>query len=290
VPSNTLQATTFSADDTRLITASQDGVIRAWNPETGRAAMQPLRDLGPEAATVAASRDGKFLASGDAGGLVALWDATTGQVVRRLRALPEKVFSVNFSPDGQRMAASGMRGLFALWETATGRLIFQAPKSEHSALASLAFSPDGRYVVTADRAQKILKLWDGRNGRPINRRFDGQESPVEAVAFSPDGQFVASGEGAMGIRFWDVKTGEPIGGQFLVGGWVSALAFSADGQYLAASSDSMNVLRVWQGPTAWAATLCRRLTRNMSHSEWNQYVGPSWPYTKQCPNLPVPLG
>jgi WD40 repeat protein len=289
VPLGSLLAAVYSADGRRLITASIDGVVRVWDAETGRAAMPPLRGHAKRVNTVAASADGKLLASGDESGQVIVWDAATGQAVRRLGPLRDnKVWSVGFSPDGQRLAASGAKGLFALWNLVSGSLIYLAPENPNQALTDLAFSPDGRYVATADRAQYTFELWDGRSGKPVERHFAGHSDGVGAVAFSPDGRFVASGGWDENVRLWDVESAEPIGAPIPIGGLVSGIAFSADGRRLAAASSFHNQIHVVDGPAAWAGLLCERLTRNLSKSEWQQYVGKEWPYLKQCPLLPIP--
>jgi WD40 repeat protein len=286
-PRYSLNAVIYSADGRRLVTASGDGVVRVWDAQTGRVALAPLRGHDVRSTAVASSRDDKLLASADDSGHVIVWDAANGQLLRRMSVLRDKVWSVGFSPDGKRLAASGAKGLFALWELATGRLIYEAPELGNSALPNLAFSPDGRYIATANRQRKTLNLWDGRTGRPIVRPFTGHGSAVEAVAFSPDGHFVASGSSDMTVRLWDLENGEPVGTPVTIGGLVSGLAFSADGQRLAASSNNKFTIHIWDGPGAWAKLHCQRLTRNMSREEWGRYVGKAWSYVKQCPNLPV---
>jgi hypothetical protein len=44
---------------------------------------------------------------------------------------------------------------------------------------------------------------------------------------------------------------------------------------------------VWPG-YADAATLCAKLTTNMSHQQWRDWVSPDIDYITVCPDLPVP--
>ena len=264
--------------------------MRVWNAETGRAALSPLRGHSVRVNTVATSRNGKLIASGDESGQVILWDAATGQLVRRMGPVRGPVWSVGFSSDAQRVAASGgTDGLFAMWGTVSGELIYQSAWVAKSAFPNLAFSPDGRYVATSNRTQATLKLWDAHNGRPIERAFSGHRSDVESVAFSPDGRFVASASGIdKSVRLWDADSSEPVGAPMPFAGFVSLLAFSADGQRLAQSGNAEGTIHVWDGPAAWVRLHCKRLTRNLSEAEWDQYVGKGFDYVKQCPDLPGP--
>jgi hypothetical protein len=69
-------------------------------------------------------------------------------------------------------------------------------------------------------------------------------------------------------------------------GGVSAVAFSPDGQWVASGSDD-NTARVWglSSPEEFIERACLRLTRNLTHAEWQQYLSGE-PYRKTCENLP----
>jgi hypothetical protein len=43
---------------------------------------------------------------------------------------------------------------------------------------------------------------------------------------------------------------------------------------------------IWPGPTRWISELCARLTRNMSHDEWREWISDRIGYETQCPDLP----
>jgi hypothetical protein len=47
------------------------------------------------------------------------------------------------------------------------------------------------------------------------------------------------------------------------------------------------MVRVWVVQETLADTLCAHLPRNLTQSEWEQYIGYE-PYRPTCPNLPVP--
>jgi WD40 repeat protein len=103
----------------------------------------------------------------------------------------------------------------------------------------VAYSPDGKYVVSGDRDS--VEVWEAQNGHIIaNMPFYYTSS----VAFSPDGKYVAAGALTENgeARVWEVSSGREIVSQSF-GAWVGFVAFSPDGKYVAWSGGS--TIRVW---------------------------------------------
>ncbi len=71
----------------------------------------------------------------------------------------------------------------------------------------LAFSPDGRRVVSAGYSDGSVKTWDVGSGRLI-RSHAGPPRALFCVAYSPDGRHIASGGGGdNSVHIWDAASG-----------------------------------------------------------------------------------
>jgi WD40 repeat protein/serine/threonine protein kinase len=118
------------------------------------------------------------------------------------------------------------------------------PRTLHREEKTMAFSPDGRWLVSSamGTASTDLIVWDLAVGKELRRLRDPARNmnQTRCLAFSPDGKTLASGEGCgigVTVRLWDVPSGRLLhtleGHDKESGAGVSELAFSPDGRQLA---------------------------------------------------------
>jgi WD40 repeat protein len=101
-------------------------------------------------------------------------------------------------------------------------------KGHGDTVYTVAFSPDGKYLVTGS-LDHTLKLWEAGTGKEIKTYGGptGHQKMVLAVAFSPDGQLIASGSADNTLKVWDVPVGSPIR-SLKTGDNATAVALTAD--------------------------------------------------------------
>jgi WD40 repeat protein/tetratricopeptide (TPR) repeat protein len=103
-----------------------------------------------------------------------------------------------------------------------------------SKTSGLAFSPDGRRIVSADPGYRV-KVWDMIRGDLV-LAMTGHSDRVYAIAFSPDGRLLATGSWDTTIKLWDAATGTLVRTLEPQGMWIRSVAFSPDGTRLVSGS------------------------------------------------------
>jgi WD40 repeat protein len=81
----------------------------------------------------------------------------------------------------------------------------QTLEGHSSSVSSVAFSPDGKQVVSGSDDQTV-KLWDTATGAAL-QTLKGHSGSVTSVAFSPDGKQIVSSSSDRTVRLWDRATG-----------------------------------------------------------------------------------
>jgi WD40 repeat protein len=281
-PKSRWESLAFSPDGKQVYDISLNHFIEGWETESGRELFSVKEEKDQPLVTIAASPDGKYLATATHNTGVTLREAATGKAVRTVVGGHTCVV---FSSDSKRLVA-GYRGAVAQWDVATGglttlrdlgkppRTVAISPDGKQMAaggegpnvvlathggvarmltlpnhwIYSLAFSPDGSYLATASggRDEGTIKLWDARTGAE-KRTLLGPTGIVRSLVFLPDGRLASAGDESDHkglVRIWDLNSQ---GGAIVLKGKftdLSELAFGPDNRSLAVAGNGHEIV-IW---------------------------------------------
>ncbi|HEU4728255.1 MAG TPA: protein kinase [Kofleriaceae bacterium] len=229
----------YTANGTKLVTASADGAVRIWEAASG-ALVRELRrgDATPQYYAVAVSPDDKLVAAIDVnGGLVHIWEAANGALIADLRNDAWNSPAIAFSADARWLATTGGNDVHIFdTRTRTPAGTIRGPR-----IHSLAFDPTGPRLVTG-AATGDAAIWEVPSGTRIHHLHELGD-PVEAVAYSPDGRLVVTATRDGTEQIWRATSGEMQSLRHLSHGRIYAIEFDRASEHvLAANGDGTAVV------------------------------------------------
>ncbi|MFI5958979.1 hypothetical protein [Cryptosporangium sp. NPDC051539] len=163
------------------------------------------------------------------------------------------VTALGYSPDGRTLAVGRSDGSIRLWTTAPGRPPVPAGASVRPYrdwVLTLAFSPDGRTLVSSAAEEGHISLWRITSGAaptligsPLEVEPDGN---VITVAFAPDSRTIATAGDGGTVARWNISRPDrptQVGESLEVDGMGTA-AFSSDLR-LVATGNFDEPVRLW---------------------------------------------
>ncbi len=193
----------------RLLFGSSD--FKVYDLDLSQAKPEP-KPLGEHQSYVSGlALAGKTAVSGGYDGRLMWWDIDARKPIRTVEAHTKWVRKVVVSPDGKTVASVADDMVCRLWDAVSGKPLRElrghaerTPNHFPSMLFVCTFSPDGRYLATADKVGHIV-VWETATGKqvaaleapgmytwdPVQRKHS--IGGIRSLAFSPDGKHLAAG-------------------------------------------------------------------------------------------------
>jgi serine/threonine protein kinase/WD40 repeat protein len=176
-PTNSWIATVIDDDTIGVVDAESIRVIRSWRAgEITRLVFSP---------------DGKLLASANASGHVAIWDASTGllqQAVRPQSAVRNGFRDfIAFAPDGKTLAYADSTEVH-FWDVQGKVPATVQLRLKKGGVQNLCYVPGSNHVAVGC-SDGFLRVWDSSSGK-LTTELPGH---TRFIAYSPDGKKLARG-------------------------------------------------------------------------------------------------
>ena len=206
----------------------------------------------------------RTVTSGDPEHLIKVYDLATRKDVTSFRIAAGSVFGkIAFSPDGRRVAVIGPAGTAILCDVLSGEHLVEFER--HTAdLTTLALSPDGRWLMTAD-LKRWVKIWDALTGK--EKFMMSVPKLVSQAAFSADGHLLAIVDESRAVRVWETATGHELPPFKTDEERLIAAAFFPEGKRLLAATPE-GALQIWDVRTRRKISNLPDSPGSQGHSGW----------------------
>ncbi|MEH2185590.1 MAG: NACHT domain-containing protein [Nostoc sp.] len=192
--------------------------------------------------SVVFSPDNKLYATGEANGVIRLWELTDNKQILVCKGHTNWVRSIVFSIDGKILISGSYDRTIKLWDIQTGQCL-KTLYGHQDVIRSLAISNKNNILASGSN-DATIRLWDISTGECL-QTLPGHALENNLIAISPDGVTLASGCIDKTVKLWDMNTGECLK-SFTHIAKVYAVTFSHDGKMvISGNGDNENTVKLW---------------------------------------------
>lgn len=185
----------------QVVSGAMDNRAIVWDTTTYHAQQTFTRHT-TAVEVVSWASDGQTIATSSHGGVIRVWNSANAQEVHGYyldAQVPMRALA--FAPTGMQLAAGGDDGIIRIWNGITcqqqmtdgfGMRCLDTPQRFHlsnSALRTLAWSPDGRFLASGGN-DGLLAIWyPAQHQQPLLTAQ--QNGSIHSICWSPDGTQLA---------------------------------------------------------------------------------------------------
>ncbi len=275
----------FSADEHFLAVSGYDGVS-IFDAAAGHYLSTFPGQSGLEVSAVAFSPDSRSVAVGTFGHEVSLFSVATGNLESRIET-EDAVISLAFDSRGSRLVSAGLHTV-QLFDTGRGTRILRV--NAENPMPAVALSPDEKYLAYSETGDSVRVIETGTGKEAARLTLPGT---VSLLSFGPDGRHLiasTSGKASSGTWLINISANEKLA-SFPLFGPAHAVRYAEGGRFILFATFDGNSVRVSRHLIPARDLLnaaCTSVGRNLSFSEWSEYIGPGVAYERTCADLPFP--
>jgi len=143
----------------RIYGGTQDGKIVLFDMAAKTVSKTVFEEPKNAVTALAYNHKGNWFVSGDSKGNVKIWDTKNYTLLETLEGHRSRIYDIDFSPDDNLVASSSLDGTVRMWDCEN---INNQPVvlTDHASwVLSIAFSPDGKRLVTSSNQKERILVW-----------------------------------------------------------------------------------------------------------------------------------
>jgi transcription initiation factor TFIID subunit 5 len=197
-------STSFSSDNSYLLSASEDKTVRLWSLDT-YTGLVSYKGHNHPVWDVSFSPFGHYFATASHDQTARLWSCDHIYPLRIFAGHISDVDTVSFHPNGTYVITGSSDKTCRMWDINRGNSV-RVFIGHTAPINCTAVSPDGRWMASAGE-DSIIHVWDLGTGRRLKSMRGHGRASIYSLAFSQEGSVLVSAGADNTVRVWDIKKG-----------------------------------------------------------------------------------
>ncbi|XP_068118492.1 cilia- and flagella-associated protein 52 [Hyperolius riggenbachi] len=246
VPNMTCNAIEFMRDGKSILSAWNDGKIRAFTPETGRQMYQIENAHSMGVTAIAATNDCTRIVSGGGEGQVRVWEIgkDSQRLVESMKEHKSAVSCIKLKSNNRECVTASSDGACIIWDLV--RFVRKQMVLSNTLFRCVCYHPEEFQIITSGTDRKI-GYWEVFDGSPIRGLEGSMTGAINGMDISDSGShFVTGGDDKL-VKVWDYNEGEVTQVGSGHSGSISRIRICPLSKYIISVSSDGAILR-WKYP------------------------------------------
>ncbi|XP_018423807.1 PREDICTED: cilia- and flagella-associated protein 52 [Nanorana parkeri] len=207
IPNMTCNTIEFMRDGKSILSAWNDGKIRAFTPESGRLLYQIENAHSMGVTAIAATSDCKRIVSGGGEGQVRLWEIgrDSQRLVESMKEHKSAILCIKLKGNNRECVSASSDGACIIWDLV--RFIRKQMILSNTLFRCLCYHPEEFQLITSGTDRKI-GYWEVFDGSAIRDLEGSMSGAINGMDISDSGShFVTGGDDKL-VKVWDYNEGE----------------------------------------------------------------------------------
>ncbi|XP_013199534.2 cilia- and flagella-associated protein 52 [Amyelois transitella] len=246
VPNFVCSAVLFASDGKSIVTAWNDGNIRAFTPLTGRLVYCIFNTHNKGTSALDMTKDGRTLISGGCEGQVRVWDIKPeAQTLKKvLKEHKSPVSAIQVSPNDTEAVSAGTDGSAIIWDlvSLSRRQVMYA----NTLFMCICFEPLGCQLLTGGTDRRVA-YWETGSGNLARELEASKVGAINGLDITQDGSLFVTGGNDQMVKLWKYQEGVYTHMGLGHAGAVTCCRFSPDARRVVSACAAGSVI-VWRMP------------------------------------------
>ncbi|MCB9155496.1 MAG: hypothetical protein H6645_00070, partial [Caldilineaceae bacterium] len=196
------------------------------------------------------------------------------------------ISTATWSPDESKILTRSGGGRVHIWDVQSDSFVLtqftynlgNSPYIRDNA----TWSPDGTRILALG-GDGIARLLNAQNGEIL---FSLPGNSISFAEWNPDGTQILTGSTDGNIYLWDAQNGDKLMSLYGHKDQIEHAEWSPDGSQIVTRSADKTVRTWYVNMDDLVSAVCRKLPRNLTWDEWQQYMEEA--YRPTCLEAPIP--